>query len=116
MFFRKADWATHSFGLALTKDKVKNSPSIDVDRPVSRQHERDYYGYYGYPHYWGYLQPWGASPYPALFGPSNKGKREPVDHYKEAPGDVHLRSANEVRGYHIQGSDERSVNRGLHRR
>ena len=35
----------------------------------------------------------------------NTSKGEPVKHYKEAPGDVHLRSANEVRGYHVQGRD-----------
>ena len=107
IFFRSVNWATHTFGLALTKEKVKNSPSIDLDRPVSRQHERDYYGYYGYPHYWGYLEPWGSSPYPALFAVRNegKGKEEPAEHYKEVPGDVHLRSVNEVRGYHIQGTD-----------
>ena len=106
MFFRRVEWETHTFGLALTEDKVRNSPSIDVDRPVSRQHERDYYGYYGYPHYWGYLEPWGTSAYPALFAVSDKSKEKPAEHYKEAPGDVHLRSASEVRGYHIQGSDD----------
>jgi len=31
------------------KDKVKNSPSVDVNKPVSRQHELDWFGYYGYP-------------------------------------------------------------------
>ena len=106
IFFRRVDWTTHTFGLALTMEKVRNSPSIDVDRPVSRQHERDYYGYYGYPHYWGYLEPWGTSPYPALFAASNEGKREPAEPHKEAPGDVHLRSASEVRGYRVQGSDD----------
>src|SRR3989339_1019822 len=45
--FRQADWSTQYFHLALTMDKVKNSPSIDVDEPVSRQHERIYYRYYG---------------------------------------------------------------------
>jgi len=30
------------------------SPVLDVDKPVSRQHELDYFGYYGYPRYWGY--------------------------------------------------------------
>ena len=36
----------------MTKERVENSPSIDTDRPVSRQHETDYYNYYGYPYYW----------------------------------------------------------------
>ena len=105
IFFRHVDWATHTFGLALTRDKIKNSPSIDVDRPVSRQHEREYYGYYGYPYYWGYMAPWGASAYPALLAAGKRTER-PVERADDkTSGDIHLRSANEVRGYHIQGSD-----------
>ena len=45
-------------------DRVKNSPSVDVDKPVSRQHERDWFGYYGYPYYWGYSGLWGMGAYP----------------------------------------------------
>jgi hypothetical protein len=33
------------------------------------------------------------------------GNDEPADHADES-GDAHLRSARELRGYHIQGSDE----------
>jgi len=85
--FREIDWAAGRFHVALTIDKVKNSPDVDVDRPVSRRHERDYYGYYGWPYYWGaWINPTAAD--------------------YEAPGDGHLRSAQEVRGYHIQGSDD----------
>ena len=47
IFFRQAEWLTRRFHLALTIDKVKKSPSVNVDQPVSRQHEQDYYGYYG---------------------------------------------------------------------
>jgi len=31
--FRQADWSTRRFHLALTRDKVKSSPSVDVDKP-----------------------------------------------------------------------------------
>jgi hypothetical protein len=94
--------ASRRFHLALTVDKIKNSPSIDTDKPVSRQHEQDYFGYYGYPYYWGGAGPWGTGIYPAMLA---KGAlpEAPDD---SAPGDVHLRSAREIRGYHIQGSDE----------
>jgi hypothetical protein len=43
--FRTADWATREFHLALTIDKIQKSPSVDTDKPVSRQHEVDYYRY-----------------------------------------------------------------------
>jgi hypothetical protein len=105
--FRDVDWAMRTFRLALTKDKVKNSPSVDVDQPVSRQHEREYYQYYGYPYYWGYMGEgaWGAGCYPALLWsvPAPGAASENADH---VPGAAHLRSAKEVRGYHIQGSDD----------
>ena len=64
---------------SLTKQQVKNSPDIDTDKPVTRQHERDYLGYYGYPTYWD-----GAS------------------HHHDDP---HLRSCKAVTGYRIQAID-----------
>jgi len=87
--FGRAAWATKHFYLALNRLEISNSPSIDVDKPVSRQHESEYCQYYGYPGYWATHAP--AAP--------------PVGNAGGAPFDVHLRSVNEVRGYHIQGSD-----------
>jgi hypothetical protein len=103
--FRQAEWVDRRFHLALTKDKIKNSPGVDVDEPVSRQHERELYRYYGYPYYWGYVGPWGKGKYPGLLAASTWDE-QPAEHSDEATGDVHLRSAKEVRGYRIQGSDE----------
>jgi|GEM_PF-6361355 len=42
------------------------SDVIDMDEPVSRQHERDYYRHYGYPNYWGESGIWGMGAYPGL--------------------------------------------------
>ena len=102
--FREVDWSTQLFHLALTKDKIKNSPSVDADKPVSRQHEQDYYGYYGYPYYWGHAGLWGTDDFPGLLaaGTTNGSLVVPA----VESGDPRLRSANEVRGYHLQGSDE----------
>src|SRR5664279_930043 len=36
----------------LTKKQIENSPSLESDKPVSRQFEVDYYGYYDWPMYW----------------------------------------------------------------
>ena len=102
--FREANWSTHKFHLALSREKVKNSPGIDVDMPVSRQHERDYYKYYEYPDYWGYAGLWGMGAYPGLLS-SGKLEKEPAPNSDQTPGDSHLRSVEEVRGYHVQASD-----------
>ncbi|MDE1164420.1 MAG: PRC-barrel domain-containing protein [Pseudomonas sp.] len=84
------DWQTQRLTLNITREQVKASPDIDTDKPVSRQHEMDYLGYYGYPFYWGTGGLWDAArPEPAL---------EPKD-------DVRLRSGKEVTGYHIQAKD-----------
>ena len=37
--------------VSITMEQVKNSPDIDTDKPVSRQHELEYLGYYNYPIY-----------------------------------------------------------------
>jgi sporulation protein YlmC with PRC-barrel domain len=102
--FRQADWSTQRFHLALTTDKVKNSPGIDMDKPVSRQHERDFFRYYGYSYYWGDSGIWGMGAFPGLLAVDNSSDA-PAEHAEES-GDIHLRSARELRGYHIQGSDE----------
>ena len=47
----------------LTKKQVEDSPSLSSDKPVSQQFEVAYYGYYGYPMYWGGSYMWGDYPY-----------------------------------------------------
>jgi len=47
------DWSRLILPVSLTKEQIKNSPSIDTDQPISRQYERSHLGYYGYPYYWG---------------------------------------------------------------
>lgn len=98
--FREVEWSNRRFHLALTVDKIKDSPNVDTDKPVSRQHERDYYGYYGYPHYWDNSGPAGMELYPDLLA---RGGND--DALADHTGDIHLRSVNEVRGYGIQASD-----------
>jgi hypothetical protein len=47
------NWLEKILPVSITKEQVKNSPDIDTEKPVSRQHEIQYLGYYGYPYYWG---------------------------------------------------------------
>ncbi len=102
--FRQVDWSMKLFHLALTMDQVKSSPNIAVDKPVSRQKEEQYAVYYGYPNYWGSLGLWGMGGFPSALLTSLPYAAS-AENSKNS-GDVHLRSVNEVRGYHIQGSDE----------
>ena len=47
----------------LTKKQIEDSPSLNSDKPVSRQFEENYYGYYGWPLYWSGPYSWGAYPH-----------------------------------------------------
>lgn len=80
----------------LTKDQVEHSPSIDADKPVSRQMEEDYLRYFGWPFYWMDPLMWAA---PAAIPPVAPDADE------SSHGDPHLRSADEVIGYHLQARD-----------
>jgi hypothetical protein len=60
------NWSEKLIPAALTQAQVKNAPDIDTDKPVSRQHEMGYLGYYGYPNYWGGGGLWGAGMYPDM--------------------------------------------------
>ena len=48
--------------VALTKKQIEGSPSLDSDKPVSRQFEEAYNQYYGWPMYWGGPYNWGVIP------------------------------------------------------
>ena len=109
MALRDIDWGGKRINAALTKAQVEKSPAIDTDRPVSRQHEIEYYRYYGYPYYWEagpYL--WGAYPYPYPFplaGRATSLEKERHWDWAGEGGDPHLRSSAAVIGYHIAATD-----------
>ena len=76
--FRGMDWEHKRIASALTKDKVEKSPDIDTDKPVSRQHETEYFDYYGYGPYLGRGLPLGRVPQSlsrARAGPESRGAR-----------------------------------------
>jgi uncharacterized protein YrrD len=84
----------------LTKKQIEDSPSWASDKPVSRQFEEAYYGYYGWPLYWTGPYMWGAYPY--IVRDSEKW-RESIQ--GEKGWDPHLRSTHDVTGHHIQATD-----------
>ena len=111
--------------VSVSQDKVKNSPSIDTQKPVSRQHEMEYSAYYGYPspYYWGGAGLWGRGMYPGAMwtgvglgsGASTidytRGQERHADAaysrdaQRHANDDQHLRSCEAVKGYHIHATD-----------
>ncbi len=84
----------------LRKQQIEDSPPLDSDRPVSRQFEDAYHGYYGWPRYWAGSNVWGAYPEIAR---SPAEWTAPLVH--ERPEDAHLRSTHDVRGHHVEATD-----------
>lgn len=90
----------NKIAVELSRKQIENSPSLDTDKPVSRQFEESYYGYYALPAYWDGPYIWGHHPYlerdRAKWGTGSKGARA---------WDPHLRSTQAVTGYHLQATD-----------
>jgi hypothetical protein len=103
----RPDDAEKTIPVDLTREQIRNSPSPETDQPLSRRFEMDYYRYFGWPYYWVGPHLWGPSPYPVLPAtlpegidtPSTAGGREPPR------GDPHLRSTDEITGYHVHARD-----------
>ena len=66
MTFGTPDWSERLLPVSISREQIRNSPDIDANQPVSRQHEREFSGYYGYPYYWGGSDYWGDGMYPSL--------------------------------------------------
>jgi hypothetical protein len=99
---RKTDWQSRLLDVALTKKQVEDSPPIDTHKPVSRQHEAVFLGYYGYPSYW------AAPNYPAALAVQQEAMAEAEELRARAerePADSHLRSTSAVTGYHVSAAD-----------
>ncbi len=89
----------------LTKEQVTNSPSLHSPRPVSRQYEEEYYGYYGWPAYWQGGSVWGTSDLPVVPSPEAVEGTANPHHGHNQRDDVHLRSGQAITGYEIQATD-----------
>jgi uncharacterized protein YrrD len=80
-----------SITVKLTRDQIEHSPTLNRDKPVSRQFERAYFGFYGLPMYFGFEQ-----------GHVKAGQFAKTT---EKRGDPDLRSTHDVSGHHVEASD-----------
>ncbi len=103
---------------SLRREQVRASPDVDTRKPISRQHEVEQYGYYGYPYYWGGSGLWGEGMQPALMLSTYRGgvprdaasrQQAFVDSqaafHRQRGDDPHLRSCNAVFGNHLHATD-----------
>jgi uncharacterized protein YrrD len=109
---------------SLSRQQIEDCPPVDEHKPVSRQYEESLSKYYGWTPYWSTTYPVGAGMclYPGIIGSSftvadMQTAGNPSHHVPHPeseieqilreglPGDAHLRSFNEVRGYHVRAKD-----------
>ena len=115
------NWSEKILPVSITQEQVRNSPDIDTNKPVSRQQEMGYLGYYGYGQYWGGGGLWGAGLYPDILQAGLQSTGSSIDGrgsqtQKARPGaaadtarhhhdDPHLRSGNAVMRCYVHASD-----------
>jgi hypothetical protein len=98
------DWEERTIPVMLTQEQIKDSPSIDADKPVSRQMEEQIYGYYGWSPYW------RISTTPLRSGSMAVAhmiaqERKEADADAQRPTNPNLRSTREVIGYAVHAVD-----------
>jgi hypothetical protein len=101
----RTDWQARQLDVTLTKAQVEKSPDIDTRKPVSRQHESTYLGYYGYSNYWGGPYMWGPAFIPGNLAIPPMSAQMTADQIRRESTDSHLRSSDAVTGYYIDASD-----------
>lgn len=114
----KADWQEKTFPAIITKEQVEHSPSINTDKPISRQNEEQYLDYYGYPFYWGGASIWGDGLFPYAMEPYYpKYEADRTVHLRKTEAysrieqirrnvdDPHLRSCKNITGYKLIAKD-----------
>jgi uncharacterized protein YrrD len=99
-------WDLRLFPVSITKEQVRDSPDINTDKPVSRQHEAELAVYYSWQSTWGPgFYPgaaWGVIPSTPVLDPNALYQ---ADGTNSAGEDFHLRSVRQVVGYHVHAND-----------
>jgi uncharacterized protein YrrD len=107
---QQPDWQKKEFPVKLTKEQIENSPDIDTDKPVSRQHEEQLSTYYPWGMYWG-AEPdehgagiFGMMP-GDLYEEEGEENNNEISEEDSTKNDHHLHSTKAVTGYAIHATD-----------
>ncbi len=108
------DWSARTMPVSITREQVRNSPDIDTDQPVSRQHEMHYLRHFGFPYYWIGAGFWGSGAFPGAMltgvgydgsGADYLAEQASAASAQREPGDRRLRSGRALLRYHIEATD-----------
>jgi uncharacterized protein YrrD len=102
------DLDQHVVALNLTRKQIEDAPSIESDRPVSRQFETRYYNHYGWPAYWVGPYAWGYWAVPAVpndYGHTPTPAERELEAAREERDDPELHSFKSIDGLGVDASD-----------
>lgn len=110
------NWGEKSIPVSITKEQLANSPAYDEQKPLTKDNEVAYLGFYNYPYYWGGPSLWGNDIYPSRFGTGSGGfntppfvlrppERNPAEMETEQHTLHQLRSARALTGSRVVGGD-----------
>ncbi|QPG06749.1 PRC-barrel domain containing protein [Salinimonas marina] len=83
----------------MSSQSIKEGPSIDEHKPVSREYEETLFKYFGYGYYWIGPGAWGDFSHPTQL--VDQDLEREVEQAPAQPTN-HLRSCNEVHGYDVE--------------
>lgn len=105
---RRPDWESRTFPVDVTRKQVEAAPLLDERAPVSRRDEMAHLTHYSWPFYWVGDRTWGSEVSPVGLrarGPLPPSERRETGSVATLEDNPHLRSVNEVTGYHIEARD-----------
>ncbi len=99
----KSDFATDVLPVEITREQIERSPSLDSRSAITRQHEENYFGYFGWEGYWNESPASWSETNPS--GASSDAEKVPT----AAPvvRSAQLRSTREISEYYIHATDGR---------
>lgn len=103
----KLQWDDKILPVDLSTEKIKSSPPINTDQPVSHQMEEQLTKHFSWPAYWATVDATDKTAAAAIIEAQKVGEEKARElPGMEMSGDPHLRSTQEVTKYKIQALDE----------
>lgn len=90
----------------LTRQQIEDSPVLELNEKVTREHEEDYYRHYNWPFYWQGGSLWGPTDFPsARPAPKPQGQRNRITQ-PAIKADSNLQSARAAFGFPVHAGPD----------
>jgi sporulation protein YlmC with PRC-barrel domain len=104
------DWQARRIPLRVTRDEIERSPDLLSRARFTREEEREFAAYYGYPQYWGGVRLWGWADRPGTLASAPPSGYIPPAALDPGVANVDalstsIYSSRDIRGYHIHALD-----------